>query len=127
MLARFQKTAQIAVLPVACTLAFAVGTATAQDDAMTRGNRMAYDSAIQCFIADGIVAGDERKDGNAAKQAALEAKARESFDIATRAGTALGYSGTRVNQDFGLAQASEMPRLMTDSAYFKRTAETCKK
>jgi hypothetical protein len=88
---------------------------------------MAYESAMRCFITNGLIAGDERRNGDSAKQEAFEAKARESFDIATRAGDALGYSGTHVNQDFGLAQTREMPRLLTDKAYFKQTVTLCKK
>ena len=115
-----------AVLTICACVCADVGTAVAQDDAVTRANRMAYDSAIKCFIANGIVAGDWRRDGDKAKQAVFEAKARESFDIATKAGDVLGYSGTRINQDFGLAQSEDMPRMMTDNAYFKSTVAMCK-
>ncbi len=115
-----------AMLTICASVCANGGTAVAQDDASARANRMAYDSAILCFIANGIVAGDYRRDGNGPKQADFEAKARESFDIATRAGDALGYSGTRVNQDFGLAQTEETPRLVRDPAYFRKTAAMCK-
>jgi hypothetical protein len=116
----------VIALPVACVLALCAGTAAAQDDAAAHANRSAYEAAIKCFVADGIVAGDYRRDGNQVAQAALEAKARESFDIATRAGDALGYSGTRVYQDFGLAQAEEVPRLVREPAYFRKAAAMCK-
>ncbi len=123
---RPRKAARIAALPVACALALCAGTAAAQDNSIARANRMAYDSAILCFIADGIVAGDARRAGDQERQATLEAKARESFDIALKAGDALGYSGTRINEDFGLAQSSEATRLVTDGAYFRSTAARCK-
>ncbi len=112
----------------AATLAFSVclaGAASAEDAAM-RANRSAYEAAIKCFIANGIVAGDKREDGDKVEQAVFEGKARESFEIANKAGAALGYTGSHINEDFGLAQASEMPRLVKDSGYFKRTAAICK-
>ncbi len=125
------RSRRLTACALACAVALAVTSAVAAadsdgDDAVLRADKMAYDSAIKCFIANGIVAGDWHRDGNSAKQLASEAKARESFDLATRAGETLGYSGTRMNEDFGLAQTAELPRMMTDVAYFKRTAATCK-
>ena len=101
-------------------------SAAAGEDAMTRANRSAYEAAMTCFVANGIVTGDKRQSGDKKQEAVFEAKARQSFDIAVQLGHKLGYSGTHINEDFGLAQAREIGRLMTDSAYFRRTAATCK-
>ena len=117
----------LAVALVACAwLGAGAATADSADDAVSKANSMAYEAAIKCFIADGILTGDEREKGDKAKEATFEAKARQSFETAEKLGDALGYSGTHVNEDFGLAQAREMAKLMYDSAYFKRTAQTCK-
>jgi hypothetical protein len=114
----------IAAVP-ALVLGVLAGSAFAEDDA-TRANHIAYDAAIKCFIANGILTGDEREKGDRAREAIFEAQARQSFEIAVKLGDALGYSGTRVNEDFGLAQTREMSKLMNNSAYFKSTAATCK-
>lgn len=107
-------------------LALLAPPAGASEDAPTRANRMAYEAAMKCFIANGIVTADMRREGNKMQEAAFEARARQSFEIAVKLGDKLGYSGTRVNEDFGLAQTRETVRLMNDGAYFKRTAATCK-
>lgn len=100
--------------------------AHASEDAAAHANRVAYDAAMKCFIADGILTADKRRQGNKAGEAAFEAKARQSFEVAVQLGQKLGYSGTRVNEDFGLAQTRETARLMSDTAYFHQTANMCK-
>lgn len=87
---------------------------------------MAYDAAMKCFVADGIVSGDYDKAGNAAKASEFEAKARTSFDAALKLGQTLGYSNEHIHEDFGLVQARELARMMTDGTYFRNAATTCK-
>jgi hypothetical protein len=101
-------------------------TAFAQDDATTRANRSAYQAAMKCFVADGVAIGDARDSGDPSKVDAFDAKARKSFDIAKKLGVLLGYSGDRMEQDFGLAQTYELPRMLKDIAYYRSAAATCK-
>jgi hypothetical protein len=92
---------------------------------MTRANRMAYDIAMRCFVANGVARGNSRDAGDPTQAAAYEAKARRSFNAASNLGDALGYTGTRINQDFGMAQADELPKLVNNAGYLKRTLATC--
>ena len=105
---------------------FAATAADGADDAVTRANRSAYGAAMRCFVADGIARGDQQDAGNEAKAAAFEAKARKSFDTAVKLGNLLGYSGSRVNQDFGMAQTYELPKMIKDTTYYRKAVATCK-
>jgi hypothetical protein len=103
-----------------------VGSAAANtDDAMTRANRMAYDIAMKCFVANGVARGNSRDAGDTAQAAVYEAKARRSFNAASNLGDALKYSDKRVNQDFGLAQTQELPKMVRDGAYLRQTLAIC--
>jgi len=102
-----------------------LGSASASS-AGTASDKTAYDAAMQCFIANGVEKGNRRDVGDAKGAAAFEAKAREDFDIAVTLGKTLGFSGNRINQDFGMAQADQLPKLVKDRAYFERTAATCR-
>jgi hypothetical protein len=113
---------------LALYICLGIGSAAANstDDAVGRANRMAYDSAMRCFVANGLIAGRARDRGDKQLQAAYEAKARASFDIAVNLGQVLGYTGSRVNQDFGLAQSEELPKLVGDEAHLERVKANCK-
>jgi hypothetical protein len=110
---------------LACVFAVSTGAAVAQDDTATRANRVAYESALKCFVAEGSIAGREKDAGDTAQQTAYEARARQSFDIANALGGKLGYSGSRISQDFGLAQTEELPKLVSDPQHLKRVMATC--
>lgn len=102
----------------------AAGNST--DDAVARANRMAYESAMKCFVVNGLLAGRSRDAGDKAQRAAYETSARQSFDIAEKLGQTLGYSDNRVNQDFALAQTEELPKLVADGMHLQRMIATCK-
>lgn len=86
---------------------------------------MAYSLALKCFIAYGSARSDAKDLGRISEAQAYETKARSSFDVGNKLGTVLHYSGTRVNQDFGLAQADELPKMVKDKAYLKKTLAYC--
>jgi len=88
--------------------------------------RSAYEAALKCFVANGSAYGDAQKAGDAAEAAAFDAKARASFDAAVRLGELLGYSGTRVEQDFRLTQMRELPQIVSNPAYARQSLQTCK-
>lgn len=113
-----------AALAVMTALAAPAG-ASAQAD-KTQAQSQAYAYAMRCFVANGIAVGDWREANKPAEMAEQESKARRSFDTAVKLGNVLGYSGTRMDQDFGLAQAQELPKLMTNRGYFQQTVSTCK-
>ena len=126
MIRRPQKAVRRAALPVACVLAMSIGAAAAQDDAVSRANHMAYQLAMKCYVASGVARGDNLDAGNTEYANIFEADARKAFDLAVKLGNVLGYSGSRQNQDFGMAEAQELPRFVKDKAYLKQTLATCK-
>jgi hypothetical protein len=113
---------------IVCAALSTLLTATSahSEDTVTRANRMAYDTAIKCFIADGL-ASDERHDaGDESGADAYRRKARQSFDVAYTAGNKLGMTDKQVSRDLDFAQATELTRMMRDRRYFLSTAATCK-
>lgn len=100
--------------------------AQAGDDAATRADRMAYQSLMKCFVANGVVVGDARDAHDTAKEAKFDAKAHEAFDLAVQVGQKLGRSGSHIDADFGMTQARELPRMVKDPAYFKEAVSTCR-
>jgi hypothetical protein len=108
--------------------AFSVGITSAQpaEDAITRGNRLAYEASMKCYVANGVARSDAQDKGKADLTALYEAKARQSFDIAVKLGGVLGYPGSHINEDFGLAETRELPKMVADVAYFRAAASTCK-
>jgi hypothetical protein len=116
-----------AALTTAFALLCASGAAAQNNDvAAQRGDQLAYGYAMTCFVANGVVLGDYQKRGDSVDAASSDGKARRSFDTATALGAKLGFSGDRINQDFGLVQARELPRMVSDPAYFRKAATTCK-
>jgi hypothetical protein len=106
--------------------AFLSAGAALADDAATGASRSAYDWAVKCFVANGSARGTSSDGGDAVKAAAFERRARVSFDTASALADKLGYSGSRFNQDLGLAQAQELPKFVKDLAYLRSTEATCK-
>jgi hypothetical protein len=92
-------------------------------DATRQASAMAYEAAMKCFVVNGTAIGEQR---DTRAKAAYEAKARYSFDVAVRLGEALGYSGDRITQDFGLMQTRELPKLVADPAHIREAVATCK-
>ncbi len=119
MVARFVLCA-LAAGPV---LALAPVGASAQTGVATRE---AYDSAMQCFVANMTAAGQRREKGDTEKGALYEANARRSFDGAVNLGKALGLSGAAVRHDFDDALAQDMPKMVHDQDYFVQTVATCR-
>ncbi|TAL32262.1 MAG: hypothetical protein EPN98_14015 [Phenylobacterium sp.] len=113
---------------IAMFLATNAGAAAAQtrDAAVQRANRMAYEAAMKCFVTAGAASGEREDAGDRAAAARYEQAARRSFDTASRLGEVLGYSGSRINQDFGLAQTRELPKLVADATYNRNAAATCR-
>jgi hypothetical protein len=89
-------------------------------------NQAAYAAAMKCFVVNGNATGERLDAGDSAEAAAYEAQARRLFDLAVRLGQSLGYSRDRMEQDFGLAQARELPKLVKDVAYYRSAAATCR-
>ena len=115
------------LLHVTCAaLIWATSAAAAENAARARGDRLAYEAAVKCFVVAGAAAGEREDAGDAAQAAAYDAKARQSFNVATMLGHRLGLSNGSINQDFGLAQTRELPRIVANAAYRKSTAATCK-
>jgi hypothetical protein len=115
----------VALLAFACLSARAA-TADGADDAVARANRIAYDAAIKCAVANSL-AGDDRHDvGDEVGASGYKDKSRRSFDLTYTLGGKLGYAQDRITRDLNFAQLSEMPKMMRDRSYFMSTAATCK-
>ncbi len=119
------KARWLSAAALAACACLTVSQACAQD-AVTRANQGAYEWALKCFVANGSAAGTSKDGGDAAKAAAFEARARTSFDTASALADKLGYSGTRFNEDLGMTQTRELPRIVRDITYLRSTLATCK-
>lgn len=110
----------IAVMGTLILATAAPTLSTAQD------NRAAYDVAVRCFIANGSAVSVERRAGNAAAASRYEASARVSFDALVMLGTALGKSRTQMEADIQASQDRDLPRMVSDSAYYRSVISTCR-
>lgn len=112
----------------AVVIAMAAGVASAQpaEDAVARANRGAYDWTLKCFVLDSKASNDRERAGDLSKAADYNAKARKAFDMAYSAGARIGLSEAQVAHDLDYAQLHELPILVQDEGYFRRTAGTCK-
>lgn len=119
-------TARRLILGVSFGVLIAAPVHAQSEDGMRRANHMAYQSAMKCFVANGIVVSDARDARNAAKEAAFDAKAHQSFDLAYLAGHELGVSQERVTADLKAVQDVEMPKMTRDAVYFKEAVAHCK-
>ena len=115
------------ILALATVSALCVGAASAQTASATeRGNRLAYEAAMKCYIANGAAYGERADAGDEVAAARYERGARKSFDTAVKLGGVLGFSGSRIDQDFGLATARELPKLVADQAYNRQALAVCR-
>lgn len=113
---------------IALATVWIAGASAAQStsDATTRANRGAYDLALKCFVANGNARAERQAAGDDASAASYEAYARRSFDAAVFLGQRLGYTGSRINQDFGLTETRELPSMVADPSYARQAAAMCK-
>ena len=101
------------------------GAAAAQTQP-NASRQAAYEAAMKCFVANGRASGLNERAGDTANVARYEAMSRRSFDTAVHLGEALGYSGGRINQDFGITQSRELPRMVQDRQYFEAAVAFCR-
>jgi hypothetical protein len=101
-----------------------VGSANA-DNLTTQANRLAYDLAVKCFVANGVARGNSRAAHDEASAAKFEKRARQSFDVAGALGDKLGYSGNRQTADFEMAQSEFLPKFVTNPADLRQIEKTC--
>lgn len=115
------------ILVLATVVALCAGAASAQAASATgRGNRLAYEAAMKCYVANGAAYGERADAGDDEAAARYERAARKSFDTAVKLGGVLGFSGSRIDQDFGLATARELPKLVADQAYSRQALAVCR-
>ena len=113
---------------VALAIALLPAVVGAQSDgAVTQhGNRLAYDAAIKCFVANGYAMGVRQRAGDPDTAAIYKAKAHLSFDTALKLGGMLGLSNDHITEDLSSVQAQELPPMTKDEAYFENAAATCR-
>lgn len=118
------RTNTIGLIVLAASLTAA--NAASGQDATAKANRMAYESATRCFLANGYAGDERRKAGDKSKEAAYLTKARQSYDVAFAAGRKLGISDQEIGRDIDFAQTIELPRFIRDGKYLLGVASTCK-
>lgn len=96
------------------------------DDPTTRANHLAYEASMRCFEANVLARSDAVDTGKKALAASFDDKAKRSFNAVMKLGGALGYTGSRIQEDFDRAQANELPKLVQDPTSFRTTTATCK-
>lgn len=113
---------------IASVALFAAGVSVAEpaQQATAQARRSAYDAAMKCFVASGYVIGERERAGDAAGAARYEQHARRSFDTALGLGRALSLSGSRIDQDLGLAQTRHLPPMVADRRYLEQSVSMCR-
>jgi hypothetical protein len=116
------------VVAVVAALSGVQNAASAQ--IVTRETRPAYEatynSAIRCFVANGHARSLRERAGDPAGVARYDNQARRAHELAGRAGNALAYSASQIEQDFNYAIDNELPRMANDNAYFVQTVAGCR-
>ena len=109
----------------ALSLAFLLAAHGSQA-ATTQDTRAAYDAALKCFVANGNAEGERRDAHDAAGAARYDTTGKQSFDAAMKLGRMLGLTNRQLNRDLNAVQATELPRMVKDRAYFIDAVATCK-
>jgi len=107
-------------------LTAALGASLSASPLAAQDNRAAYEVALRCFIANGRADGVEQRAGDHAAAARYRTSARQSFDALVVLGTALGKNRTGIEGDIRAAQEAELPRMVSDSAYYRSVISTCR-
>lgn len=93
-----------------------------------RGNELAYNYAMRCFVASGIHTGEIRHHGAGSERVAeSDAYTRKAFDLAYKVGGGLGFSKKRISADMDSFQRSETRRILLESDYMSSTWADCAK
>lgn len=115
---------------LSATVAVALGSGAAwgqtNDSPTQRANKMAYDAAMKCFVANGHASGLQNEAGHPKQAERYTAGARTSFDAAQRLGKSLGYSSQRISDDIQTAQTRELLVMMRNDTYFREAVATCR-
>lgn len=93
-----------------------------------RGNQLAYNYAMRCFVAGGILAGDMRRRGDQPDRIAATSRyGKKAFDLAYQVGGVLGFSKKQISADLDSFQRTEARRLVLESGYMDATWADCAK
>jgi len=103
-----------------------LGFAQATDDASARGNRMAYDASMKCFVVDTRLSALRKRAGDDAKAGYYDDKSKAAFDAAVALGLKIGRSRDEIERDFNVVQVRELPELLRDDGYLRDAIATCK-
>jgi hypothetical protein len=126
MTVRPDRPSRAAALATAVAILLAPAVARAQDDAVTRANRMAYEASMKCFVANGRAMGLRKRAGDVAMTRYYEDKSRQSFDTAVKLGLSLDRDRDQIEQDFSIVQVRELPEIIRNDGYFRDAIATCK-
>jgi len=102
------------------------GSALAQDSATAHGNRVAYEWALKCFVANGRAEGMRTRAGDTAKAEYYKSKGHQSFDAAIKLGAILHLSGDQIDEDINATENRELPPMVTDQHYMLDVVANCK-
>lgn len=113
---------------VAATLAVALsaGAVEAQTGSSEPGVRRLYDTARQCYVANGYVYSTFKNSGDTANARLFQSHAEKAFELAYFYGNMLRLSRQQVTHDLEASTNLELPRLTRDSGYLTTVAGTCR-
>jgi hypothetical protein len=86
----------------------------------------AYNYAVRCFFANGRMAELLSRRGDLARAATFRGNAQRSHQGAVTLGRGAGLSDAQMALDLDAFQSLEPARLVSDAAYFDKTASACK-
>ncbi len=107
-------------------VAAVIGASFSASPLAAQDNRAAYEVALKCFIANASADSTEQRAGNADASARYRASARQTFDALVVLGVALGKDRARIEEDIRVAQDTELPRMVSDIAYYRSVIGTCR-
>lgn len=118
------STGRIAGFAASLVIGLTAGPAKAQSGGTA--SHPVYRDAMKCFFANALAAESRTKAGDTARADVFAANAEQSFGVTQILGRALGLTDATIKADIIRAQASELPRMMTEAGYFKAAVATCK-
>lgn len=104
----------------------ALTTASLTVSAAAQDNRGAYDVAVRCFVANVRAEGLERRAGRPEAAERYRLAGRDSFDAMAVLGVALGKTREQMEADVRASQNTDLPRMVSDNAYFRTVVSTCR-
>lgn len=103
-----------------------VGQTQATSGTSTRGNQLAYEHSMRCFIANLYMVSDAQERGDQPSAEQFERRGQQVFDGAVRLGTMVGKTNAQITVDLDAVEARELPKLVRDAGYRANVVGVCR-